>query len=342
MTIVPYFLEDVQERKLPQGKMLVGKHEDEQIKTIVSDLDDLLRDERIHEKEKIKRKELSEVDVAIITILPEEYKAVLGHLENTYPAPATQEQPNLYAWEIGEVSSETYQQPYRVVLAMAGEPGSDRAVLTTLATIERWNPRYLLVVGIAGGLQAGKVAKGDVVVSDDIWNYEYGKYEAKYSPRQKYRYRSDTPIITAAQALEIKGAEWRAKLKIRHPERSGSLSLVVGPVASGDKVIDDLTSEFFQSVLRAEPKLIAVEMEGAGAGAAIKGALEKGRPAVGFAMIRGISDLPLAQAVAEAGVKPNQTSERDTWKSFAAEAAACFTVELIRGGWPVPPLENYR
>jgi nucleoside phosphorylase len=117
-----------------------------------------------------------------------------------------------------------------------------------------------------------------------------------------------------------------------------SPQIVVGHVGSGDKVVDDPTDAFFASVLRSRPKLRAVEMEGAGAAAAIQDAREMQR-AVSFGVIRGISDLPRAgglQVGQQAG-QSEQTQMRDAWKVAASTTAAIAAIQLIRLSWPRPP-----
>ena len=59
------------------------------------------------------------IDVAIITVLPEEYHAVLRKLENVRPALETDARPNVYVWVVGEVRSAPSKAPRRVVVAMA-------------------------------------------------------------------------------------------------------------------------------------------------------------------------------------------------------------------------------
>jgi nucleoside phosphorylase len=129
------------------------------------------------------------------------------------------------------------------------------------------------------------------------------------------------------------------------PEELQHLSpqIVVGHVGSGDKVVDDPTDAFFASVMHSRPKLRAVEMEGAGAAAAIQDAREMQR-AVSFGMIRGISDLPR-----EGGSQPGrqrdqsgQTETRDAWKIPASAAAATAAIQLIRLSWPRPPRAGAR
>jgi nucleoside phosphorylase len=219
---------------------------------------------------------------------------------------------------------------------MAGRAGNNSGVLVVKNTVERWNPRYVLLVGIAGGLPKDGLKKGDIVISNVIWGYEYGKIEKSFVPRQDLTYQADAPLVTAAQALASKMPKWEAATGGPPQEQNAGPVIKVGPVASGDKVIDDVTNEFFQSVLKAFPRLMAVEMEGAGAAAAIQDVREAGKT-VGFAMIRGISDMPRTEESKSGRPISDQTKERDAWKQFASDAAASFAVHLIRSGWPVPP-----
>jgi nucleoside phosphorylase len=87
------------------------------------------------------------------------------------------------------------------------------------------------------------------------------------------------------------------------------------------------------------PKLVAVEMEGLGAAEAVE-QLRQTRHNVNFAMVRGISDLPLGSQAAAASpvAATGQSAQRDTNKELAAAAAAEFTVHLLRETWPVAPM----
>lgn len=82
-------------------------------------------------------------------------------------------------------------------------------------------------------------------------------------------------------------------------------------------MIDDPTNDFFAKVLEMWPKINAVEMEGAGAAAAIEQANSLGIT-IRFMMIRGISDLPRAEG------KNKGRKDRDDWKTYASDAAAAF------------------
>ena len=272
------------------------------------------------------------VDVAILTILPQEFKAVYDRLTDPRPAPASDSAANLYAWKLAKIPSPGHIESYSIVLGMTVRPGTNRSAAATMDAITHWNPRYILYVGIAGGFKDDGLEKGDVVIADVIHGYEYGKLDkGKYFPRQDYTYRTDQALLSAATAFAAVHPNWLDEITAPRPEPGATKSLV-GRIASGDKVVDDPTTDFFASVRKALPKLHAVEMEGAGVATAIELAQSSGKN-VGFLMIRGISDMPRVRTETE----DRGTDERDSWKVYAADAAATFAVSFIANGLPVPP-----
>ena len=276
------------------------------------------------------------VDVAILTILPEEYEAVLCLLKNVRQVAGSATLPNQHSWVVGEVGMETSPVPYTVALAMSPRPGTDTAVIVTKNTLQAFRPQCVLVVGIAGGLEG--LSLGDVIVADRICAYEYGKLDHGFHPRQDMDSRTDAVIASMARTLAMRHPDWYSRLEQPEEFRHLAPRILVGAVASGDKVVDDPTDEFFASVMKSRPKLQAVEMEGAGTAAAIQDAREM-LQAVSFGMIRGISDIPRAGG-SEPGTKSGtsgQTQMRDTWKPAAAAAAAATAIQLIRLSWPRPP-----
>ncbi len=87
----------------------------------------------------------------------------------------------------------------------------------------------------------------------------------------------------------------------------------------------------------AQRELLAVEMEAAGAAAAVADATDEGY-AVDFMMIRAISDV--IRATPEGVVVEGENyvdPERKTWRDYASDVAAAFAQALIRDHWPVPP-----
>ena len=267
-----------------------------------------------------------DTDILIVTVLPEEYAAMLGLVSNARPAQGRADAPNLYGWCVGTITRER-GGVYRVALALAGRAGNVNASQVVVRSVEWWKPRYVLLVGIAGGLSPGGCAVGDVVVSTEIYGYEYGKVDVGFQPRPDGVHQVDRGLCNSAQAFAAANPNW-------FTGTPPSPKVLFGPVASGDKVVDDPSEPFFAAVLRQWPKLQAVEMEGAGAAAAI-GELHAVGAQVGFLMVRGISDIPRPRS--ERTDETAQTVERDANKRRACEVAARFVVRWISAGWPVEP-----
>jgi nucleoside phosphorylase len=345
--LIPCLLEGVEDDFSPpqQGIDLRGLRPEEQIATLVSRLDEMLASDRgwtaghgmgsTDGQSSLRAGKVS-VDVAIITILKEEYESVLGLLENVRPVLGTKELPNMHSWVVGEIEDHHGRGKFSIGLAISPHGGTNLASIVTKNTLQALDAESVLIVGIAGGLTGCQL--GDVVVADRICAYEYGKIDdGGFQPRQDLDAATDSSIYSAARTLASRFPDWHQRWgdKGRTAPR-----ILVGKVASGDKVVDQQKDAFFARVLNARPDLTAVEMEGAGAAAAVQDAREMHR-SVGFGMIRGISDLPKSGTLSStdgAGMASTSSTEvRDNWKVTASQAAAEFAVQLISLSWPSPP-----
>jgi len=248
--------------------------------------------------------------------------------------------PNLYAWQIGDVSCQKFNSAYRVAIGMIGRAGTNQSALAAKEAVRLWKPRYIIFSGIAGGLSDLKVKDagtrlGDVVIADVIHGYEYGKIDERFSPRGNWTFRTDQGLLTGAIAFSSKET-WHQHIKKESPAR-WMPKAIIGEIASGEKVVDDPTNEFFSQVLETWPKVKAVEMEGAGVASAIEQAQSLSIP-VGFIMIRGISDLPRPKG----DDQDRGNAERDAWKEYASSSAAAFTIGWIADGLPIRPSTSKR
>lgn len=267
-------------------------------------------------------------DIVILTVLPEEYEAVYLQLDKCHLLQGTRGYPNLYAWRHGRVFNSLGSTDYQIVVGMIRRAGTSQSSLATMDAIQSMQPRYVFFVGIAGGF--GDLVLGDVVIADTIYGYEYGKVEKTFSPRHEWIYKTDLGLLTGTESYALTN-DWRKRIKVIPPQPYIP-KIRTGIVASGDKVVDNPSNEFFAQVRQAWPKIKAVEMEGAGVGLAIEHAHAKGVK-IGFMMIRGISDLPRSQEDEVDG----GSEERDKWKRYAAETAASFALGYIANGLPIPP-----
>jgi nucleoside phosphorylase len=273
-------------------------------------------------------------DVVILTVLPEEYNAICIQLSSfNLPIlpPNTGSTSNIYAWKSGHIPCRTYNSTYKVTVGMIGRTGNSQSALAAKEAISLWRPHYLIFSGIAGGLPASGLKKGDVIIADSIYGYEYGKLEKEFKPRGTWTYKTDPGLLNGAVAYSLQG-NWRYNIKSKPPEEYTPKAISC-EIASGEKVVDDPTNEFFAQVLKMWPKVKAVEMEGAGIGSAIEQAQSLKIP-VGFMVIRAISDLPRPE---KEGDKTRGSEERDDWKAYASDASAAFTIGWIADGLPLPP-----
>ncbi|OQW91210.1 MAG: hypothetical protein BWK78_05250 [Thiotrichaceae bacterium IS1] len=236
------------------------------------------------------------IDFAIITALPEELQAVLSKLEKPQRFP---DDPFIfYRCNIGKA---------KVIVTRLDKAGNIKAAAAASLVLERYQPTYLLMVGIAAGFEDKKVQLGDVVVAEDCYYDGPGK-ETKdgKSPRPR---QLPTSKFLYARSLDYKNLDWKAN--IGHPAPKGECQPRVHPgvIASSETVIAHKPK--MDSLLAAHDGLRAVAMEGYGmAEAALNHKVD-------FLEIRGISDFGDGQ-------------KNDEWHDYAADVAAAYAVGLLR------------
>jgi nucleoside phosphorylase/tetratricopeptide (TPR) repeat protein len=261
------------------------------------------------------------VDFVIITALEEERNAVLGKLQGYQKLPSSVADIRVYfSADLPITSPGGPAITYRVIVLLSGV-GRVNAAAATGDAIRRWNPRYVILVGIAGGVAEKGVELGDVLIADQIVDYELQKQTPEGTDIRWEVHRPDPRLLEAARSLADE--EWQTSIAVDRPD--GEIpKRHIGLIASGDKVIafkDALTQ------YRATwSKLIGVEMEAGGAAAAAFQASSQ----PGFLVVRGVSDL----ADAEKG-----SPEVEKWRSNACDVAAAYTIALLKST-PIPPISN--
>lgn len=112
------------------------------------------------------------IDFAIVTALPKELKAVLHYFPELIECQERNTDNRIYF--NGTIKTNNGDN-YRIVATLLNTMGNLEAANATSDLINKWNPRYILVSGIAGGLNRSNQNFGDVIVSDSIIYYESGK-----------------------------------------------------------------------------------------------------------------------------------------------------------------------
>lgn len=241
------------------------------------------------------------IDFVVLVPLELERQALLAHLEI-----------------LGEPSRDgtvraVVRSAHKVYnLVVPGPTGMGNAAAAAEATraIDVWNPRYVALVGIAGGVKDGERRLGDVVVAEQIVGYEPGSRKDKGTT---FRYDVMRPAHDFVRAARmIRSSEW---LPLEAPplKRAGRPSVHFGVVASGEKVVR--SSRFVESLKTSWSKLAAIEMEGFGTATAAF----RASTLPGMVMVRGIADWA-------------DPKKDDRWQMYAADCAASFFVAVLRHG----------
>ncbi|GEM_PF-3939135 len=244
-------------------------------------------------------------DVLFVTALVEERNALLGQLENPRQLDAA---AGTNAYHEGGISNQSWSggRVSAIVLCLAGM-GRVKAAVQTANAINDLRPAIVLLVGIAGGIQRAVSQLGDVIVGEQIFDYELQKLTDEGDQLRHEAYRGDQVLLTAARAT---ADGWRPGLRL---DREVSVSF--GPIASGDKVI--ASAPRLDALLRQWPKLLGVEMEAGGVAAAAWFAPSRPR----FLMVRGVSDFADAE---------KNTTDVEAYRPTACASAALFAAELVQ------------
>jgi len=277
-----------------------------------------------------------QVDVLIIAPLREEREAVLAKLRDAKRLPRAQHVFIYYEAQVPINGQPSSQPGRRVIVTSPNDMGRVEAASVVSEAVERWKPRFVLLVGIAGGAvspdqrataeaeQVGGVAAkgvrlGDVLLAREIVDYELQKLTLEQIQIRWKVNPVDQQLLSAAQHLERH--EWEPLISEQRPSTSqqpqaaSTPKVHFGPVASGDKVV--AYSEGLKQVQDVWSKLIGVEMEAGGVAQRVAQTIT--RP--GFFMVRGVSDL---------ADERKGSDDVDAWRAYACDVAAAYAVGLIQ------------
>ena len=264
------------------------------------------------------------VDFVIITALEEERDALLAKLPGYKQSPPTDDDIRTYfSAELPVTFSDDTTGTYSLrILCLLGY-GRVQAANATNDAIKRWKPRYVLLVGIAGGFEINKATLGDLLVPESVVDYELQKIT---DTETKFRYKEHNcdPRLYGFSKNPI-GIEWIKLITVKRP-RQGTPKRLDGPVATGDKIVE--RKSLIKLLLKHSEKLTGVEMEAGGAATACFQSPLK----PGFFMVRGVSDL----------ADENKESRKvKAWREYACDVAASYTIALLKSG-PVTLGSNFK
>lgn len=263
------------------------------------------------------------VDFAIVVALKKEFEALLHYFPELKRIESTEEDTRSY-YSASVKAAGGIQ--YRIIVTLLPSIGNLDAAHATADLINRWNPRYILVAGIAGGLRRDAQNFGDIIASESIVYYEPGKVSGALIEPRNRQFLADRTLLDGL--LNVQDTRWKSTLPERPDGKPSSAVLPrihIGPIASGEKVIASVKET--QRLLSIQRNLIGIEMESAGVASAAFSALKK----IGFITVRAICDFA-------------DNQKNDNWHSYAAHAAAACVRAFIEsrpvgpseGRWPTP------
>jgi len=265
----------------------------------------LNKEKRSQKSTEIKPQKIPEkhlVDFGVITALPVERDAVLSYLDSY-----DERKINGRTYYLGEIYYGSHS--YGIALVKTVNMGNVQSALATNDLINTFNPNFIVMVGIAGGIPRDGLDYGDVVFADQVIEYEYLKLiPGSFEPRTT-SHLIDHSFVDSAQNFN-----WEANIDVTCPsgETDKKSKLFVGPIASGNKVITD--NKLIKDILSYNSKTIAVEMEGEG----VCTAAHQSSPPKKAIVIRGISDMA------------DTDKDKIDWQHYSAFAAARFFVDFLK------------
>lgn len=258
---------------------------------------------------------MKNIDFVLVTALEEERDALLGKLPGYQPLPPSDKDTNFYYFaELPVTFADNSNGRYKIIVLPLLGMGRVQAATATTNAIQHWKPRYVLLVGIAGGLKSAGVKIGDILIPDQIVDYELQKITPE-GPEVRWKvYHSDPRMLGGSKNFSMDKV--LGYIQVKRPTK-GEPKRHIGSIASGDKVI--AFGDVLNKYRGTWPKLIGAEMEAAGVAAAAFQA--DSQP--GFFMVRAVSDM---------ADNDKGTPHVEKWRTYACDMAASYTIALLKSG----------
>lgn len=281
------------------------------------------------------------VTIGIITALPTEFAAVQQMLtEAVEEYDMHHDKGNRYL--IALLKSADKKEHY-ISLVLCGEGNNNAAIRCTEMIDYFPNVKFIIMCGIAGGIPSSQnpedhVRLGDIVVSTDVLQYDYGKETDNGFELKAIRGKVAASLQKAINKIKTEAIlgheDWHVKLDeyaknafakpdvnedklydekgslIHHPydsKRTSYPKVHFGTIASAN-VVQKKASK--RDEIRDKYGAKAAEMEGSG----IVDASWNGN--VGFVIVRGICDYC-------------DSHKNNIWQGYAAVVAAAYTIHII-------------
>jgi nucleoside phosphorylase len=264
------------------------------------------------------------VDVAIMTALPDEREAVCKALADASQSVETYVGEKARTYEVYglPVSDHDSDQPAHIRVAVCSicNAGPINAAIATSRLLVDLSPTLTILVGIAGcmGTEGPTLARGDVAIGEDIYDYVLEKRQGGTDLPEWKPYRCDGRLLDEIRQW-LSNSTWFHSVDFPRPEEKQRYpGAELGTVLSGHMVLaDDVKKKEFITKTPTR-RLIAIEMEAAG----IKAVLEQDHQHNSFLMFKAFSDFAGED-------KADSSKDKDKWRAYACHTAAAFTKTVL-------------
>ena len=152
----------------------------------------------------------------------------------------------------------------KLICAASYEMGLSSAAILSTKIISTFRPKYLIMTGIAGGVDKEKLHFGDVMLADPCFDYESGKRifksnESIFMPDYR-QIRLDNSIMQIIRRLSTQQDKLdKIKNECDYEKPNEQLQLKIGPFGSGAAVLSDKT--VIDRVKQHNRKFLGFDME---------------------------------------------------------------------------------
>ncbi len=251
--------------------------------------------------------------ILILTALDKELAALLAALKAPFQEPVLQSKNNLsyYSFEVGN----------KTIICASMGMGQQNAAITVCSFISIFKIDMLLLTGICAGISK-ELKLGDIVISDQIVDYELAKIHDDHDSIRWEVYRTSHALLHELEAFH--STDWQDYILKMFPEQRNKITTHYGTVFSGNKVI--ASEKAAARISLGWDKALALEMEISGIAKALY-TLEKPIP---FAMIKSVCDFA-------------DSKKSDDFHEFCCHASAAYAVSFIMhcSAASIPNNENY-
>jgi nucleoside phosphorylase len=199
-------------------------------------------------------------DIAVICALEEELDFVKSTLSEVvqleYP-----EDDGIYF--IGCFEEE--ERRIRVVATTSTQMGMVPAAVLTTRMIHNFTPRYMVMTGIAAGIDRGKVNFGDAIVATNVWDYGAGK-DIREGDEVKHLNTINQEVMNSTDISKVKRLVLddmflcSVKKDFQGTVPDNEFKIHLGQVVSGASVVAD-AQKVLEIKIGQSRDLLALDME---------------------------------------------------------------------------------